>query len=161
MVLTILLDVLAGILVLLGVVLSVVNLPGVWVIFGGYVLAYFADGKEGFKLWIILVVLGICIVASVLDNIMTYAIAKKYGATKWGLVGSFVGSILGLLIFNWIGMLVGLFVGALAVEVIILRRALKESAKSGAAAVIGWFVGVLLKMIVALGLGIWWVILVL
>ena len=161
MVLTVLLEIVAGLLVLTGVVLSVINLPGVWVIFCGYLLSYVADGQEGFKFWIVLVVLGIALLSSVLDNVMSFAVAKKYGATKWGLLGSAIGSIVGLLVFNAVGMLVGLFIGAFVVELIILRRALKDSAKSGIAAVIGWFLGVLMKMILSVGLALWWILLLL
>lgn len=159
MAIQILLIVLSGLLVLGGVVLAVINLPGAWLIFLGYGVSIFASGQEKIGWGVLIFVFCVACFSSVLDNVMSLAVARKYGATKWGLVGSFIGSIVGLVFFNVIGMLVGLFIGACAVEMIILKRALKDSAKSGLAAVIGWFLGAILKTFIAVGLALLWVIL--
>jgi hypothetical protein len=150
--------VIAGVLVVLGTVASVVNLPGIWLVLLGYVLSGFVSGWDRFSVALVVVVAVVCVVSSVLDNGMSLVVSKKFGATGWGLFGAFLGSIIGLLFANLVGMIVGSFVGAFIAEVVIMKRALTASAKSGAGAVIGWFLGTVLKFAVAIILLVTWVV---
>lgn len=149
----------AGLLVMSGTIMSVVNLPGIWLVLLGYVLSGFASSWEIFTPVLVLAVGGGCVVSSVLDNVLSLALSKKFGATWWGLAGAFVGSIVGLLISGIAGLLMGSFVGAYIAELLIMKRAISESLKSGAGAVVGWLLGIVMKFTIAAGLAVLWVVL--
>ncbi len=157
--LSILWYVISGLLVLLGFVINIVNLPGIWVIFLGYLVLFFVK-DSGVGPGIVFIALLVSAFASIIDNVFSFALSKKYGATKWGMIGSFVGSIIGVLIFNLPGLVIGLFLGAFIAEAILLRRALRESAQSGISAVVGWFVGVAIKLFLGFLLALLWFVLV-
>jgi len=67
----------------------------------------------------LLIVLGLLIVLSmVLDYVLPLLGAKLYGATKYGLWGSFIGMIAGMIFFPPLGLILGILVGAIVGEII-------------------------------------------
>ncbi|MDD3661979.1 MAG: DUF456 domain-containing protein [Candidatus Dojkabacteria bacterium] len=153
--------ILAGILVVSGTVASIMNFPGIWLVLLGYVLSGFASGWERFSVPLIVAVAIVSVISSLLDNVMSLALSKKFGATRWGLFGAFLGSLFGLLVAGLVGMIAGSFIGAFVAELIIMKRAVGDSAKSGAGAVLGWFVGMVMKFAIAAGLLVLWFVIVL
>ncbi len=61
---------------------------------------------------------GITIVLTFLDYILPIMGAKVYKASSYGILGSIIGMILGILFFPPFGMILGLFVGAVLGELI-------------------------------------------
>jgi uncharacterized protein YqgC (DUF456 family) len=138
------------ILIILGAVLQLAGLAGCILPvlagpplnFVGLILLCLAKGWETFSP-AFLIVLGVLTGLSVLlDYYLPLAGTKKYGSSKRGFWGAFVGMILGILFFPPLGMILGAFVGAVVGEM----TAGKQSAEALRA---GWgaFVGVLLAMI--------------
>jgi len=74
--------------------------------------------------------------------------AKKYGATKFGTWGSFIGGIIGVILFNIPGLLFGPFVGAVAGEMITGRKS-QEAMKVGLGTVVGLAGGAVFKFVFA------------
>ena len=80
---------------------------------------------------------------------VTAAGAKKYGASKWGIVGAMVGMFLGLFIpIPVVGPFLGAFAGAGALEFYRLRKgdsetAGAEAARAGLGATLGAVMGLL------------------
>jgi uncharacterized protein YqgC (DUF456 family) len=75
--------------------------------------------------------------------------ARRYGASRSGVVGALVGSLLGLLLIGPFGMVVGPIVGAATGELLRghnWRRALRVGVGAG--------FGTVLSMVVRLGLGV-------
>jgi uncharacterized protein len=72
-----------------------------------------AFSSDFFILWAI-----ITVVVTVLDYILPILGAKVYKASGFGIWGSMVGMILGILFFPPFGMILGLFVGAVLGELI-------------------------------------------
>lgn len=93
------------------------------------------------------------------DNVLILLGAKKFGASKKGLLGAFLGGIFGLIAGGPIGLLIGPFIGATLFELSSKRKA-DEAIKSGLGAVLGVFMGAFLKFLVVLSLIIWFLIII-
>jgi uncharacterized protein len=106
----------AGVLVLvglLGVILPA--LPGVPLMFAGMWLASWAGGyaRVGYGM---LVVLGLLTLLSVIVDILATLLgAKRVGASRSGLIGAALGTVVGLF-FGIAGLIAGPFLGALTGE---------------------------------------------
>jgi uncharacterized protein YqgC (DUF456 family) len=95
---------------------------------------------------IILIMLLATIVVSILDYMVPAAGAKKYGASKWGIWGSILGMIIGILYFPPLGMILGAFLGAVAVEMLVGKSS-RAALKAGWGVFIGTLFGTILKLI--------------
>lgn len=129
---------------LIGVILPF--LPGVslaWL--GLFIYAAFTHFKD-ISLLAILVFLGLAIISTILDLIIPSLGAKKYKASKWGIIGAFLGSLLGVAFFNLPGAIIGPFLGALIGE-LLAQRTLKQATQSAFGAFLGFITGVLIKTI--------------
>ena len=74
--------------------------------------------------------------------------AKKYGASKWGLLGAFIGGLLGLFL-GLPGLIVGPFVGAFIGE-LVTGKGPEEAFLVGWGSLIGILGGGVIKVILAL-----------
>lgn len=86
------------------------------------------------------------------DQLASVMGAKKFGATRAGMIGSVAGAILGMIFFNIIGLILGTFLGAMACEMLFSRRNFSQSMASGAGALVGFLAGSLFKFMLGLGL---------
>ena len=114
---------------LIGTVIPIV--PGTTIILAAAVvhrLALGADRSLGWSALIAMLVLTLLTYA--IDAAAGYLGAKRFGATKWGLIGGAAGALLGLF-FGLFGLFVGPVIGAIAGELI----GGKEIMKAGRA---GW-----------------------
>jgi hypothetical protein len=77
--------------------------------------------------------------------------AKKYGASKWGILGATLGIFAGLFIpIPVLGPLIGAFVGATLAESAASGRIEIEAAKAGSGAVMGAVLGLMAELGIAL-----------
>jgi uncharacterized protein len=72
--------------------------------------------------------------------------AGKYKASKWGVAGTFIGFMAGIMIFGFWGIILGPFIGAFLGE-LIARRPAQIALKSALGALIGFIAGSLFKVI--------------
>ena len=70
----------------------------------------------------LVVMTGLAVLVTVLDYIVPLTGAKKYGASKIGILGSIIGMFIGLFFFPPWGMILGAFIGALVGELIAGRK---------------------------------------
>lgn len=75
--------------------------------------------------------------------------AKKYGASRWGMLGACIGGTLGLITANIFGLVIGSFVGAVLFE-LLKGGQLRASVKVGYGTLVGFLCGAVGKVIVAL-----------
>jgi hypothetical protein len=89
----------------------------------------------------------VVIVITILDYFLPVWTAKKFGATRSGIIGSIVGMILGVF-FTPIGMIAGLIAGAIIGD-LIAGRQLHKAVGSGAATAFGTLLTIGIKLIVS------------
>jgi uncharacterized protein YqgC (DUF456 family) len=137
--------ILAVLMMLVGVVGTVLPaLPGVMLVFGGIVLAAYAEGFTRIGGLTVAVLGALALVAFVIDYVASAAAAKKAGASKLGLVGAALGTVLGIFT-GFIGLLFMPLVGAAIGEYLAQRDALKAG-RIGLATWVGLLVGTVLKL---------------
>lgn len=141
----------------LGMVLAVFQLPGTWLIL---LAAVGYDGFYGFDRfdWKWLLALGaVAVVAEVFDTLAGAFIARKAGASRQAMVGALLGGFIGMvsltipvpIIGTIIGGIVGCFIGAVVGELSV-RNDYAAGARVGLTAVIGRVLGLFAKTAAAM-----------
>jgi len=135
----------AALMVLAGLAGSVLPaLPGVPLVFGGLVMAAWADDFQRVG-WITLTFLGLLtLISFVIDFAATALGAKRVGATKLAIVGAAVGAIAGIFL-GIPGLILGPFVGAVAGE-LISHGKVEQATRAGVATWVGLLFGTLAKL---------------
>jgi len=152
-------------LIIVGLVLGVVGLigsilpalPGAPLNFGALFLLYFINWGADPSPWA-MAIFGILTVASLaIDYLLPARIVKGYGATRAGVVGAFLGMLIGFVVLNFIGLLIGTFLGAVLGEMLSGKK-WPEAAKAGAAGVSGNLLAMLFKLLLALGMLVYFLV---
>lgn len=152
-------DVLAVLCVLAGLAGCVLPaLPGPPLSWVGLFVVWAARGfaPETFGTTAALVLLGVTVVVTVLDTLAPVLGAKRYGASKWGVWGSVVGMLVGMIWFPPLGMIVGTFVGALLGETA-RGRTTRQSLRAAWGVFVGTMLGIVVKLVVS-GVIAWYVL---
>jgi len=142
-----LLVILSGCLLVLGLIGCVVPvIPAVPLSFLGLLLFHFSEyGDLGGTRMLILS--GISIAAFVLDQLISVWGVKRFGGSKAGIRGSIIGLVAGMFLFPPFGIILGPFAGAVIGEMAFGSNT-KKALKIGLGALIGFFVGTILKIII-------------
>lgn len=137
--------VLAVVLILTGLAGSVLPaLPGVPLVFGGLLVAAWADDFERVT-WLTLVFLGLLTLASFLIDFAATALgAQRVGATRLAIAGALLGTLAGVFL-GIPGLVLGPFVGAVAGE-LISHGKVEQATRAGVATWIGLVFGTLAKL---------------
>ena len=152
MILDILLYILAGIMVVVGLILTVVSLPGIWLIYASAVVVAFIDGFETLTPNILLILLLLSVLSTFVDNIVIAMGAKKLGGSTWGMIGAIFGGIIGLFIGSIVGMFLGPLIGATLFELVFAGKDMNQSLKAGVGSAIGVLVSIFLKIGINVGI---------
>jgi uncharacterized protein YqgC (DUF456 family) len=117
------------------------------------VLAAWLVGFEQFGI-MPLVWVGVLGVMSQLAEYVSSAVgAKRFGASRAGLWGSIVGSLIGLVFLPPFGFLVGAMAGAFAAEMLAGRDA-NDAARSGLGALVGTLGSIVAKLFILIAMAI-------
>jgi uncharacterized protein YqgC (DUF456 family) len=130
---------------LLGCVLPM--LPGVPLVFIGIYIYAWMSGFKIISRNLIIIFLILTVISVVIEYIASSIGAKKFGASKFGFFGAFLGTIVGIFFAPW-GIILGPLLGALIGE-FISGKDLKEAFKAGGGAFLGFFGGVFLKIVIS------------
>lgn len=125
-------------------------LPGVGLIFAGILVhaLYFGIEEIGVAT---LVALGVVSLLSTIFDFLASAYgASRFGSTRWGIGGSVVGGIAGLMALNIPGLILGVFLGAAAGEMLFARKDLHQSLRAGWGSVLGFLGGTVLKLVLGI-----------
>ena len=132
---------------LIGTVIPI--LPGTTIILAAAVIhrvVLGADRSLGWSALIVLLVL--TLVTYAVDAAASYLGAKRFGATKWGLIGCAVGA-LGGLFFGLLGLFVGPVIGAIAGELIGGKK-IVNAGRAGWGTFLGSLGGLIAKLFIGL-----------
>lgn len=124
-------------------------LPGCPLILGGALLYAWYTGFVKVSWGTLILLLLLTLLSEVLEKGTTFIGARKYGASRWGLLGVLLGGIGGLLLGGPLGLIFGPFLGALAFE-ILHGRAVDGAFRAGLGALIGILGGILGKLLIGL-----------
>ncbi|MFH1904506.1 MAG: DUF456 domain-containing protein [bacterium] len=142
---------------LAGLIISVFGGPGPFIIFGGILFYAIIDHFHDIDLGILGILLILSIAGEILEFLSGLIGAKKFGASRAGIIGALIGGIMGSLIGTLIlpvigsilGALFGVFLGAFTVELIIQKN-IYNSFKSGLGAFVGRLGGSVTKLVLVI-----------
>lgn len=132
---------------LLGTFLPI--LPGVPLAWLGLFIYAYAKQFEPITLTTVLIFLGLTALTLVTDIIAPMIGAKRYHATRYGVIGSSLGLLFGIITLGPIGIVAGPFLGALIGEIAAGRKS-QEAIHSAIGTFLGFLAGSLIKLIVIL-----------
>lgn len=124
-------------------------LPGVPLAWLGIFLYALATGFETLSVTTIGVFFGLMVLTQILDFIAPMLGAKKYRASKYGIIGALIGGIVGIFVLNIWGIIVGPLIGAFVGEMIALRRP-NEALGASFGAFVGCLAGSLIKLVLVM-----------
>jgi uncharacterized protein len=151
--------VVVGLLFAAGLVGSVVPwMPGPPFVLAGAVVWALATDFETLG-WGRLAILAALTALSVVLEFATTAVgARRYGASRWGMLGAIVGALVGVF-FGPVGLIVGCVAGAVGAE-LVRGSELAASVWSGVGALVGLIAGLVADLVVCvvmIGLFLVWV----
>nr|WP_314898303.1 DUF456 domain-containing protein [uncultured Flavobacterium sp.] len=122
-------------------------LPGPSISWVGLLLLYFTDAVPA-NYWILGIALLITVVISVLDYVIPSRGTKKFGGSSYGIWGTNIGLIIGILAPIPFGFLIGPFVGALIGELFFGSKDHKRALKAATGSFIGLLASSFMKFVV-------------
>jgi uncharacterized protein YqgC (DUF456 family) len=128
---------------LVALVLIPLGMGGTFVMVGAAAVFGLATGFEHVTLRLLAVLLGLALVGEGIESLLGVAMARRYGASKWGMWGAFLGGIAGAIVGtpvpvvgNLVGAFIGVFAGAFLLEWLGRGRS-DSSLKAGWGALLG------------------------
>ena len=131
---------------LVGVFLPV--LPGVPLVFAGAFIYAWSTGFQIITVGNLIFFAILTTIASAVDYIGGLITARKYGASKYGLIGGVLGGILGLIVLSIPGLIIGQLAGVILGE-LYFGKEMKESFTAGFAMFVGYILGSTVKVFFA------------
>lgn len=132
---------------LIGVFLPV--LPGIPLAWLGLFIYAIGTRFERISIATIVVFFILMLLTLAFDFVAPMLGAKKYRASRWGILGAFVGFIVGVFVLGFWGIILGPFVGALLGELIASRKP-RQALGSALGTLLGFLAGILLKVVLIL-----------
>jgi uncharacterized protein YqgC (DUF456 family) len=132
-------------------------LPGPSISWVGLVLLYFTNAVPA-NYWVLGIALLITVIISVLDYVIPAKGTKRFGGSSYGIWGTNIGLIVGILTPVPFGFIIGPFVGALIGELIYDFKDHNRALKAAAGSFVGFLASSFMKFVVCvmyLGLFVW------
>lgn len=145
---------------LAGVVLPVI--PGVPIIFGAALLYAILTDFSAISGQTLIIFAVLTVASMILDWAASLMGVKKMGGSYAGMIGAFIGMIVGLSLpgVGIIGFIIGAFVGAYAMELLINKNT-RLALRAGLGSFLGFLAGGLMKFVIGaiiIGIFVWQVI---
>jgi uncharacterized protein YqgC (DUF456 family) len=138
----------AGILVITGLVgLFLPAIPSAPLIFFGLLVAAWTEDFVYVGFWTIVVLALLALLTFSVDLWAAMFGAKKFGASKYAVIGAVLGAIAGIFL-GFPGIIFGPFIGAVIGE-LLAQKNLKQATRSGIGATVGIVLGAALKLALA------------
>ena len=94
----------------------------------------------------LLVTLVIAVSIFILDYFIPAIGAKKFGGTKTGVIGSTIGTVIGIILLGPMGIIFGAFLGAFIGELSKNKSTIRIALKAAIGTLVGYIGGILLKL---------------
>jgi len=123
------------------------GLPGTPLVFGGLLLAAWADGFQNVGAGTIILLAVMTALAFGVDFISSSLGAKRSGASREAVIGAALGTLVGIF-FGFLGIVFGPFIGAVIGE-FLARRNLEQAGRVGVGTWVGFIFGIGVKLVLA------------
>ncbi len=141
------------ILLILAIVFMIIGLigcifpviPGPPISFLGLLMLHFTKFAD-FESRFLFLMAFIALIVTILDYIVPIWGTKKMGGSKAGIWGATIGMVVGIFFFPPIGLIIGPLVGAILAE-FIKGEEFKKSFKAGMGSLIGFLLGIGIKLV--------------
>ncbi|MGO4904765.1 DUF456 domain-containing protein [Flavobacterium sp. W20_MBD1_R3] len=154
----VLLLVLSFMCVILGVFGSFLPvLPGPTISWVGLALLYFTNAVPA-NYWILGITFLVTVIVSVLDYVIPATGTKKFGGSSYGIWGTNIGLVVGIIAPVPFGFIIGPFLGALIGELIYDFKDHNRALKAAAGSFVGFLASSFMKFVICVmyfGLFIW------
>ncbi|OAB25218.1 hypothetical protein SAMN05444395_101183 [Flavobacterium fryxellicola] len=122
-------------------------LPGPSMSWIGLALLYFTNAVPA-NYWILGITLVITIIVSVLDYVIPAKGTKKFGGSSYGIWGTNIGLVIGIIAPVPFGFLIGPFVGALIGELIFDYKDHNRALKAATGSFVGFLASTFMKFLI-------------
>ena len=127
------------------------NMPGSTLIFLGALIYGWLDKFQHFSPWFLLILLFMTAGGAIGQYFITGMGAKKFGASRYGIIGAIIGLFVGLFFIPMVGgFLVGTFLGAVTAEAIFTLKNQREVLQAGLGALLGTVGSLLFEFFISL-----------
>lgn len=140
---------------LLGTLLPVI--PGTPLIFLAALGYGFYDKFKHITGTTLIILFILMLFTHLIDYISSVVGARKYGASRMGIIGAFIGGIIGLIIFQLPGIILGPFIGAFVGELLVGQN-FEQALKVGIGTLVGLLGGTIIKIITAVAMMAYFII---
>ncbi len=141
----------AFIVALLGIFLPI--LPGAPIAAVAALIAGWMTDFQELSLAPLLIVGLLTLLSIAVDYLAGIVGARHYGASRYGVWGSIIGSLIGLFFFPPFGFLIGALAGAVVAE-LLGGRALWDAIRSGFGVFVGTLGGIVAKVFILIAMGL-------
>ena len=143
-------------LILIGILLNIIGiigivvpaLPGIILNYLALILLYISRGEEAIGLSVLITFGLLSFLVALLDYILPLAGAKKYGASRTGIIFAVLGMIAGMVFYPPFGIFFGLLIGAFVGE-LIAGKSQSQAFKAGIATFLGSITSMVVKLMLA------------
>ena len=153
---------LLAVVLLIGLVLVPIGLPGLWIMLGAALLYWLLIPAGGIGIWTFACVSLLVIAAEVLEYTIAGRYTRRYGGSSrasWGaIIGGLVGAVIGVpvpVVGSVLGAFVGAFVGAFMGEMTVDRALRSDPTRAATGALIGRAVAAAVKSGLGVIVAIW------
>jgi uncharacterized protein YqgC (DUF456 family) len=145
------------------VALNIVGLPGNWVLVATALVVALIPNFGELTWTYFFIIVGLAVLAEVIESLLGLVVVAKKGGTRWGVIGSFLGGITGVIAGSAVAPpfggvvlgFVGAFAGAVAGEYMREQRS-EQAVRIGFWAFAGRSMAIMGK--IACGVGIVWIL---
>lgn len=127
------------------------NMPGSTLIFLGAVIYGWLDKFQHFSPWVLLILLFMTAGGAIGQYFITGLGAKKFGASRYGIIGAIIGLFVGIFFIPIVGgFLIGTFLGAVMAEGIFTLKNQREILEAGFGALLGTVGSLLFEFLISI-----------
>ena len=140
--------ILAGVMIiggLLGTFLPL--LPGIWMMFAGMALVAWQGNFQPIGYMTLSILFFLALLAHIVDYMAGALGAKKFGASRYAVIGAFIGALVGIFM-GFIGVIIFPFIGAVLGE-LLAARSIEQATKAGIGTWLGLLIGLVFKIAIA------------
>lgn len=134
---------LMAVLAVVGSVIPVI--PGPPLGFAALLVISFAKSWEPFSSWFLIATGGLTLLVSILDYLLPAEGARRYGASRFGVIGAILGMAVGFLVMPPLGIVLGALLGAVAGE-LLANKGGREAMRAGWGVFLGFVVSAAIRL---------------